>query len=115
MRVPTVILLVLGCPAAAGCGKDTWCEPGPWRTEIWSDTPRVVAELREGCGWPDNPIDYRIRAEGRTVLEGSLEHFDDRHAFRRRDNGAIEIAIWDRACVVTTTIIDCHDIDYHRW
>ncbi|HTL39025.1 MAG TPA: hypothetical protein VL326_38100 [Kofleriaceae bacterium] len=77
-------------------------------------TRRVEAKLRDGCGFPDTPTDYQIYADGRLVLDGSLEHFERRHAITQID-GDVEVSIWDRACLVTIASVECRDIDYTRW
>ena len=104
MSIRSVAFAALtACTVGCGLGaSDSWCEPGPWRTEIWSEAPRIEAQLRDGCGFPDTPTDYKIYANGRLVL-----------AYRQDD--AIEVSIWDRACLVTAASIDCRDIDYRRW
>jgi hypothetical protein len=118
LAVRSSLLLLAALAVLAGCGDTAVCQPGPWRTEVWHPAPRVEAELRAGCGFPDTPTDYRVRAHGRVVLEGSLEHFDRRRDLRVVDDagrGAVEVTIWDRACVVAVDRVDCRDVDYRRW
>lgn len=101
---------------AGGCAADPpWCSPGPWRTEVWSEAPRVEAELRDGCGFPDAQVDHRVRAHGQVVIEGSLEHFDRRRSVERAADGSVEVAVWDRACRVTAAAVTCREVDYRRW
>jgi hypothetical protein len=117
MQTALATALIGACTLAVGCDPtlDLRCEPGPWRSETWSTSPRVEAKLRDGCSFPDDETEYQIWTYSRVVLDGELEDFNARHAIRGLEGGGVEISIWDRSCVVTEVSVECRDIDDRGW
>jgi hypothetical protein len=115
------IALALSMVACSPFGP---CEPSSPRTEVWladERTGTVEATLRDGCGFPDAQIDYRIigkRPRGRYQLlfEGSLKHWDRRHGVVHGSDSTVEIAVWDRVCVPDGDVFSCSHVDpVARW
>lgn len=110
MRLRVLLLALAACKPedwSWGSSLSADCTT-EWSEQVIASTPAgtIVAATRDGCGFPDASIDYRLYKDGERFAEGSMETKHWIHAIGPSDAG-YELRLYDQACVLDAKALRC--------